>query len=107
MKIKKKFFFTFECGSKEFTIFVCCSLSLSVLFCGYVLVISIIVFVQRLVTVLAFYISFISPDLYEICHSRAEDRIRMIQESKDAPGSPESMFSTYAELYCWKWLCTC
>ena len=68
---------------------------------------SIIVFVQRLVAVLAFYISFISPDLYEICHSRAEDRIRMIQESKDAPGSPESMFSTYAELYCWKWLCTC
>lgn len=31
-------------------------------------------------------------DLYEICRSRAEDRIRLIQESKDAPGSPESGF---------------
>nr|KAG5700628.1 hypothetical protein BaRGS_015458 [Batillaria attramentaria] len=33
----------------------------------------------------------ITHDLYEICHSRALDRIRLIQETKDAPGSPESL----------------
>ncbi|XP_070210065.1 TBC1 domain family member 14-like isoform X2 [Littorina saxatilis] len=33
----------------------------------------------------------ITQDLYEICRSRAEDRIRLIQDSKDAPGSPESV----------------
>lgn len=32
----------------------------------------------------------ITNDLYEICRSRAEDRICLIQESKDAPGSPET-----------------
>lgn len=32
----------------------------------------------------------ITEDLYEICRSRAEDRIRLIQECKDAPGSPET-----------------
>lgn len=32
----------------------------------------------------------LTHDLYEICHSRALDRIRLIQESKEAPGSPES-----------------
>ncbi|PVD29994.1 hypothetical protein C0Q70_09255 [Pomacea canaliculata] len=33
----------------------------------------------------------ITHDLYEICRSRAEDRIRLIQESKEAPGSPETV----------------
>ncbi|XP_076466923.1 TBC1 domain family member 12-like [Babylonia areolata] len=32
----------------------------------------------------------ITKDLYEICRSRAEDRIRLIQECRDAPGSPET-----------------
>ena len=70
----------------------------------------IIIFVVFIFYVSFFYnfiYNFFPPDLYEICRSRAEDRIRLIQESKDAPGSPESKFCVCAELCYLTWVCRC